>query len=164
LGVLKRLVKSPRTPLQQVHNRIAEHFEQEECPTLQTNIQLENEHDSGPMLPDSQSPQYKSLRLNTFTVKRKAPDCFCEVAKNIVVKVKNICYSSTLNTFVIIGNEFKVKESVFSYPCESKLLGVYKLSSLSDELNQWPIETVIRKYQVYEINNNFFAFPLVHAQ
>ncbi|XP_070404835.1 uncharacterized protein [Nothobranchius furzeri] len=160
LGTLKRLVRRPQNPLQQVIRRVAEkrvpgENERKSKPQLQ--------HTCGPTLPDfparMQFRQYKhegiiiscSVGNNCFDVEGKVA-----VVRNIVQLFSGAMY---------IVCQFYDKQDCFCrYPTDLSCLGIRTVAQLSDHLYGVPVTNLTKKLVLLPLRDGHVVFPQLHDQ
>lgn len=167
LQKLKNMIRGKNKPLEQIGKRLAQLFSDDHffsfqsCPS-DNFPKLLNMHCSGPLPVNCNGPQYKTLSFYDFVIKIESPNNCCATTSNDIVMVENICFSMELQSFVIVGRKFLVKNNFFTVPCESSTIGIYKVEKLSN-LKIWPISNVCMKYVVLPYKHFFIIFPLLHS-
>ena len=134
LGKLKKLVRKPNFPLQQVSSYLQDqNFMYNTRPSSGS---LKRLHTEGPTTNDiSVVEQYRELHLDTFCVRLSHADCHAQLRNGDVVVVKNIITGE--NGYVgIVYKKFSVVESIFTYPMASRDIGVFRLASVDRTLHQ----------------------------
>ncbi|KYM94120.1 hypothetical protein ALC62_15262 [Cyphomyrmex costatus] len=168
MQILKKLVRKSEKPLQQLFRRYceAQHITTE---TKKTNKKLNpiksTYHCNGPLLPLSNFPQYKSAECTFFKLDANSiADNCCGLQDNTILLLRNIAYSTESKDLVIIDQQFECKDNYYNTPCDSSVLGIYKVSQLS-QLKMWPLRSVNKKYAKYVLNNDVFVvIPLLHNE
>ena len=167
LGFIKKLVRQPNLPLQQVINRIAEK-EANEQNLLNNNYCkfypiLKKPHFDGPLLNDQHYSQFRELYLETFCLKLTQSDSGAMI-KNDVCAVKNIL-SSDNNQIHVVYKVFKDKRDLFDYPTKSSELGIYKIpaGSIDNNLKSCSLDAIKCKYVLINLKNYIYAIPLLHT-
>lgn len=144
LRKIKRLLKKAERPLQQIHNRLTE---LEYCFSVQKEhqkIEVHGIHKAGPMIPGINGLQYSTYSRADFTLSIHNPNNCCGLNDGSIVKIENIV-TTTANDFFIIGRKFSGLNDLYSEPCNSSLLGIYK-SKGYENLSAWPLTSVKIKY------------------
>ncbi|OXA45147.1 hypothetical protein Fcan01_20218 [Folsomia candida] len=144
LGQLKRLVRSSNQPLQQIHRRIVERE--------QVNIHSDCQND-------------KTVTIKYAEVEDVSPNNLVLLNNGTLVSVRKILNDNS-GQFVI-GRQFKTLASLFEYPCDSKLLQIFKvkLSDLSQSDKKHSASNI--KYKcvaIYKKADTFGIFPLLHSK
>lgn len=160
LGHLKKLLRKPTQPLEQVVRRLSERSQ-----LRRTNISKTRslrEHNHGPLLNGlSVKKQYEECYFQDFVVKRSEGDnCVMLENKDIVV-IQNVVVDEMDNTFVIY-KRFRNVVDFFTYPVESSKLGIFHLSGLSDTLRFTHAANVQKKYYLLPCPDGKAGFPLIH--
>jgi len=163
LQILKKLIRKNEKPLQQLFRRYheARHITTEMKKTSKKLYPIKSTyHCNGPLLPLSNNPQYKSAECTFFTLNAdsKANNCCGLQYNNTIILLRNIAYNTESKELIIIGNQFECKENYYNMPCDSSVLGIYRISQLST-LKVWPLHTVNIKYAKYPVNNNEYIDP-----
>lgn len=170
LQTLKKMLRKSDKPLQQIIRRC---IEKENLSTPLSSVLLHSSihphlislHTDGPLVSNCTSPQYKAIKYNeiTFKVRTLADNC-CGLNCGAIICIENVAFCAKRNIPMIIGYEFLKKEDLFSVPCASSLLGIYKVHSFSP-LKSWPLKNIIRKYVKFFCKDNKYAvFPLLHCE
>lgn len=170
MQTFKILMRKPNHPLQQVIRRCAEKEKNLSVLTplipmvAEFRPHIESTHADGPLLVNCTNPQFKVIMSATMRLRAASPaDSCCSLNDGSLVLLQNIAYCSTRRIPLIIGNEFLIKENLFSVPCDSSILGIFLVHQLS-ELKAWPLTDVTKKYvKLPHLNNKFAVFPLIHT-
>lgn len=172
LGQIKKLIKSPNKPLQQIYSRLVEinSAAVKGHSTLLTSAQFLNEHLQGPILNMTTSSciQYKKVILPHYTLTVNSysiADSYCIISEGVVIEIHNILKSRKTNKCLLVGKEFLFKEAFYNYPFDSNLLHIYVLKSLS-ELKMWTFEVnnLPSKCIVFPFSEGMWvSFPLIHT-
>ena len=164
LARLKRMVRKPGSPLQQVVRRLSERAQSKTAkhnkPTSTDAHVLKEEHDDGPIPRGyAATQQFKKLFLNTFCIGINAADNCVKIGEEICL-VGNIFVRDRI-TYVVY-KQFKQKRSYFNYPLDSQALGIYQVSELSQD---WSVSVVpeIKKYVHLLHGGVHVAVPLLHV-
>lgn len=161
LGQLKRLVRKPSSPLEQVIRRLSEKQNEVQDEARGTPI-FQQKHHAGPvpvMLSTTTIQQFKVLNL---------PDCILKITEgnncvqigNSIALVHNFISSQGQN--YIVYKQFRSIKSYFKYPLNSKLLGIFKVKKLRTDLEVSLITDIVRKYVLMPKRNYYVAIPLLH--
>lgn len=167
--ILKKLIRKKDKPLQQISRRLEEanycKLESKVDNSLRTDqVVLKTRHNLGPIIDSCTDIQYRSIIYHklTLSVLGKGNKCCC-LFNNSIVLILNIAYQNMLQRYVIVGKEFLNKVNVYESPCESSLLRIYKVSTLS-EVKCWSIHEIKAKYFLYIHQKKYFAFPMFHTE
>ncbi|XP_077257804.1 uncharacterized protein LOC143894965 [Temnothorax americanus] len=168
MQTFKRFVRKPNQPLQQIVRRIAEMENNriviKASVETEFKVDFKSEHHAGPLVARCSDPQYKFIRRGNVTLKAgNNANCCCGLSYGNIVLIENIAYCLQLQSFVIIGREFFHRDELYKQPCNSSLIGIYAVHTLS-ELQIWPLQKVVIKYVKFTLGeNNFAVFPLLHT-
>jgi len=169
LQTIKKMIKGNNKPLEQIGKRLGQIFSIHlEFPSTNTTNFLEdfpklkNAHSNGSLPPYCSGPQYSTLLFSNFTIKILPPNNCCGTKKGEIIIVENVCYSTELNCYVIVGRKFLDKNDFFKKPCESSCIGIFEVQKQS-VLKCWPINEIITKYVYFKYKQSFITFPLLHT-
>lgn len=159
---IKHFLRKAERPLQQIHNRLTE---LEHCLLFQKEhlkIGVHGTHDAGPILPGINSPQYSTFSRADFTLSIYKPNNCCALSDGSIVIIENIA-TTTANDLCIIGRKFIGLSNLYTEPCNSSLLGIYK-STGCENLLAWPLTSITKKYVKFNLynSNTFVLIPLLH--
>jgi len=164
---MKKLLRKDDKPLQQIARRIHEIIcfrEEETMPFLYNdNISFKNTHTNGPLLNNCSDFQFSTLLFKnmTFKIQTKANN-ICGLTSGKIVIIENIICSKINNESYIIGKEFLEMKPLYTKPCLSSHLGIYKVSNLSIR-EMFSLNNIITKYFLCKIDLECYAaFPLLH--
>lgn len=169
LGELKRLIRSPKKPLQQVFRRLKEKSFTDQLISF-NNKDLKHlmQHVSGPVLCESNiCKQFKKLMLNSFMFcinSHSVANSYSLTKDNIVVEIHNIILDSENSTF-ILGKQFLSYKSYYTYPFDSTDLNIYEVNNLSQVLESWSVNSIIAKCMLLptSVDSSWVCFPLIHT-
>lgn len=169
LGHLKKLVKSPKNILQQIHRRLAEINSPIDNFTQNNIEKLEYEHVLGPLINSNHynwKKQLKKFYFNNITLtiySYNNSDCYCSLVNgNIVVQIHNIVVI-TKDQIYIIGKQFLEYIDLYSYPRKSSELNIFIIKNLST-FKLWSINNFFSKCIVYSFNDiSFVSLPIIHS-
>lgn len=144
LGQLKKLVRAPKLPLQQLFCRLTElNNRNMVCENLQE-VQIYSEHFNGPESPDhpncKQFEQIIYKKIKFAIHKRSKPNSYFLTNDNHVVQINNILLNNEEKLF-LIGKEFMSYSSLYTYPVDSKLLQIFLVSSLLEN-KVWQLSNI----------------------
>lgn len=168
LGSLKKLVRTPNKPLQQISKRLAE-FES----TFYANndskniVSLNIEFDSGPR-PDLvkydcfKKAVFKYFEINVFDYRNS--DCYCFTKYDKVIEVHNIMKNVHTNRIDLYCKEFMVYDTYYSYPINSTEINIFTVSKLSN-FKIVSMDDIICKCVVIfdDTKDSYISFPIVHT-
>lgn len=150
LGRLKKLVKSSRKPLEQICRRLHEiflsdgHYSEPNYQNLKHLIQ----HTNGP-LPNNIDifQQFQKINIKDYillTHSHCVADSHFLSITNKVVQINNIILATDGST-KLLGKQYTLYESLYSYPFYSKKLNIYCVRKLSEHLHIWDIDSIKAK-------------------
>ncbi|PIK42768.1 hypothetical protein BSL78_20370 [Apostichopus japonicus] len=148
LKSLKRLIRKPTSPLQQVIRRLSE--QTYEPKKVEENDRLQKPHNDGPLPVINRWPcfQYKELHMEDYTIKLNEADNCVQIdsqqSRHIVV-VQNIYRSNDVD--YILARKFMSEDSFFTYPLDSCILGIYTVSNLSDQLHVVAVTDIVNNME-----------------
>lgn len=168
LGQLKKKVRCPSNPLPQIIRRTHESLSRTKTSKpFHMEKSSRKLHSSGP-LPDNINfckNQFKKYCCDTFEVSCSPGDnCFLFGRDNVIL-VQNIIM---LNDIVqVVYESFEVRQSFFRKPLDSRVLGIFVVSSLSSSLSIIPVSELSRKCYLLPFPSSaagdaYVSIPLVH--
>ncbi|CAG7716895.1 unnamed protein product [Allacma fusca] len=101
LGSIKRLIKNPNFPLQQVHRRLSEEASKIQSPT-QSRKQIEW---AGIEFSGINSDQYKNIYFGNFEIKCKAGDDFCVLADGSIFRALTVAKNDS-DELILVGKKY----------------------------------------------------------
>lgn len=157
LGQIKGLLRKPHLPLQQVVKRISE-IPCVQMPVLFKDCILHGPHFDGPLPPlFSLAEQYRKVTTYKYALSTDEGNNCIQTGNEIaVVKVEEQVY--------VIYQNFRHKESYFSYPCMSSFIGCYKVWQLQENLGASRLAHIQNKCVLYPDKNGFIAMPMLHMK
>ncbi|XP_071111468.1 uncharacterized protein [Haliotis cracherodii] len=164
LGKLKRLLRTPNRPLQQVIRRIYERqFIKRNNDSIIKTREPKYEHTHGPLLRDLDSvKQYKEIQMDDFLISCSRGNN-CVKLDNDVVIIKNILLHSNQD-ISIIYEKFMDKSDFFTYPISSSIIGIHKVSRLTRHLFVGKLTLIKCKYVLLPKHDSFIAIPVMHSE
>jgi hypothetical protein len=159
LTKLKRMVRKPEFPLQQVIRRLSEQvFIEKDAVSYPV---LKSVHMDGPLLDNLiNGDQFKSLSTQKYKVKINGKDNCCLVngkthlIQNIVKKDGDI---------FLVMKTFRQKKSFFTYPLDSMLLGIAEVSQLDVGYQTAKLCEIQAKCVLLPYKRNYVAIPFSDA-
>ncbi|KAJ8983167.1 hypothetical protein NQ317_016266 [Molorchus minor] len=144
LQKIKNLIRKGDNPLAQVVKRISEI--NKSSPHIFSKIQSSSKitykkfHERGPLLPQTNSPQFEEIVFKTFTLK--------------IFEHNNCC--------VLKDGKYQEKKDLFSVPCKSSDLQIYVVSK-SGPLQVFPLKEVSFKCVKLFFKDDYVVLPLQHT-
>ncbi len=171
LGKVKKSIRQPRLPLQQVVRRLSEVKDmqaEEGCLQVKHNITRgiiipKQTHSEGPIVNDIDiQQQYKQVDMANFRVKLSEGDRHVQLKNGDIVAVHNIVTDSNNNIWLIY-KKFHDFSSFFSYPLPSTDFGIFKFGRLGQNLHHSLVNEVQQKYIVLTYKSWHVGIPLLHS-
>lgn len=163
LGQLKKMVRRPQDPVQQIVRRVCEKqlYPHRSC-KMPEGV-LTQPHTSGPMMTEffvHHSFQYKMYRHgNQIISTSSGTNCFDLEGK--VAVVRNIVLF--IGEIHVLFELFETGTAFFNYPIDSTSLGVHLLSKLSGHLASAPVTKFTKPIILLPFRNAFVALPQLHS-
>lgn len=167
MGSLKKMLRKPDKPLQQIVKRY------NEICNLKTKIQtqviapyqLGGPHVRGPILENVlKGDQFTCIVLETMTIKTNIEaDSYLLTSDDDIVKVFNIICNKNLDEVILICKKFKNKHIMFNNPIKSSKLGIYMVDELCNNFKWYKIGSIKKKVILLPNNNKFIALPTIHS-
>lgn len=164
LKKIKRMVRKPSSPLQQVIRRISEldsaSLKDEE--TWNTHKKLKMLHSDGPVPQGFTGvvSQFKELSVDGFVINTSERDR-CIKMKNKILLVQNIIVFE--GEEYIVCKEYRHIAKFFDYPIDSTELGICFVSDLTPNLMSLKLDTNVQKCVRLPLEVGFVVIPLLHA-
>ncbi|XP_067668227.1 uncharacterized protein [Haliotis asinina] len=167
LGEIKKMLRTPNQPLQQVIRRFSEKqsvgHPQRRKTTRTENENLRCKHTDGPLLRGMDAvTQYKEIQTPDIFISRSRGDNCVNINDEVCI-IRNLILQSD-NEKTVIYEKFIDKKDFFTYPLSSSNIGVYKVSQLSRHLEITLLRNVKNKYVLLPKDNEYIALPLLHRE
>lgn len=170
MSSLKRMIRKPHKPLEQVVNRYNEiaslDLNENTIHNQNKKYSLSGLHNKGPLLIENNQncSQFTTLKLSCFTIKTHIEaDSYLITKDNRIIKVVNIINNNENENLIILCRQFKEVLPLFRNPIESRKLDMYVVSNLTTELNVYFMKDINKKMCLLPSNNNLIAIPLIHT-
>ena len=168
LGQLKKLIRKPQQPLQQILRRLSEchSFDSTDASAIASDsvdTQTKSEHWSGPLIPGFlNARQFKRMKTEKYDFKLSAGNDCIMLHGGVPAKIKNILMIE--NTVRLLCVTFEFVSDVFIYPLPSSKLGICKVRSESKHLFCVSISEIRSKCVCWPLNDDdsFAIIPLLH--
>lgn len=159
---ITRKVRKTSKPLQQVVRRT---YEERNIYASKLDLNEHRkfmiEHDSGPLLVNCHSPQFKVLVTEKYRLNvAKICDRFVELDNGTIIEIKN--FATNQGNIVVIGLVYTRKGDFFKKPCPSSLFGISFIKKVNNELNMFKASMIKKKIMILPFKNEFISFPLLH--
>jgi hypothetical protein len=170
LGKMKKLVRKPSQPLQQVIHRLAERAIS--APVIDVGPRCRKDHFYGP-IPSAlaRGSQFKEIHLPLGLVSTSQGNN-CVQINDEVVLIKNIVVLD--ETEYVVYSRFRRSGDFFTYPLSSKDIGISLVAELHSVVDYTPVSDISMKMvllpllsQAGQANNrnySYLALPLLHIQ
>lgn len=166
LGQLKKLIRKPNQPLQQVYRRLKEEQNKFVNSTCRDNPKFLLEHYSGPTLRNTKVlNQYKKMIYKEFSLtiyNFSVADCYCLSKNGILIEIHNLGVTDG-SIPVVIGKRFRFYDNFFKYPVDSGELNIFFVKYLSPEIEAWHLSDITTKCILFPNDDLFICFPLLHT-
>lgn len=165
LQKFKKLVRKGDTPLAQIVKRIIEiekcEMEKENIDDMPSVYSTAREHNLGPLLDDTQCPQYMELHFANLSLKISEPNNCCLLNDGSIVSIQNFATKS--NQIVLIGYRYLSVDDLFKSPCKSSDFNIYVISN-PGPLEVFAVGEVANKCVKLDFENKNVVFPLLHTE
>lgn len=158
LQSIKKLVRKPHLPLEQVIRRVAEKMIIKKQKN-EGKIYCKKKHNSGP-IPDgiNACSQYEQLHMNNETLSIKRPDNVVQINGEICIIRNIVIYDNTRH---IICQKFRKKQPFFKYPLDSSKLNILSVCDLQQRILQFSPEDITAKIVLLPLNDRYIAIPML---
>lgn len=159
LGLIKKLIRTPRNPLAQIFRRLSEI---DSTSQIMTKIPMFSNRME--ITRTISQIDYSDIKLKAFHVSVTHPNNIVELIIGDLIKIQRIfCNSWNVNNVFIEGHELK-RKNIFEYPRASSEVGLHIStdSSISSPLKKYPIESIVGKCFQLNIEENVYLFHLLH--
>lgn len=162
LQCLKKMVRKPTFPLQQVIRRLSER-QGIERPNQTKTKELRKKHNEGP-LPSGyrRALQYSELQLDQFLVTRSQGNN-CVGIKNDVVLVHNLLFDVDSKEKIVVFEKFRSADPFYTYPLPSSSLGIYRVSVPRGDFHTILASEITVKYVLLPYGSSYIAIPENHT-
>ncbi|XP_050525145.1 uncharacterized protein LOC126896421 [Daktulosphaira vitifoliae] len=167
---IKKKVRSGVKPLQQIIRRYKEHraysisfSNSKKEPYGPIWVKCDNKN--RPLVSGVGDSQYSGWRTPKFTIKLNKANCCVKLKNNLIMVIDNIATCLTSKKTIIIGRCFEKIENYFIHPCNSSLLGIYKVSK-KGPLHSFSIDIIQEKLVCLPLDlthESMVVIPFVHS-
>ncbi len=162
---IKKSIRTNTLPLQQYSNRLFERQSLDELLPHKSQTIFRIPIDNGPIVEcSSDCSQFKVCYISGIRFSTSKNDCHifdhaynCYKIFNIV---KYLGVGLDTNLCVFICRQYKMYESKFMYPCDSKKLNIHVVSDLSDEYVAIPFSKLFRKCCALPFDGKTVVIPM----
>ena len=163
LQSILKLIRKNDKPLQQIVKRYGErqiNTEQKKNVLKQTPY-FKNIHENGPLVHSIHfTEQYQAVVFPSFLLKNEPPNNCCCLKGGQIVLIFNFGINESGSYF--LGKKYINKTSVYTSPCNSSDLDIFKVGTLSD-IETFNIEDIAYKCIHLDLEDEYFVFPLMHC-
>lgn len=165
LGKIKRMVKGPYKPLQQVIRRMSERPVTDKLIGKRSTPKPCGQHENGPLPMQYDLPldtlQYESVELSEYTVLRsRDPDNCARIGGRSGI-LRN--FLVTDDRIFVVFQPYRDKRDLYTYPMDSTQLGIDVVSQLSPNLEVRSLNDVEYKCLTFPYKDGYVMFPLRHS-
>ena len=167
LGQLKKMIRKPQYPIQQIVYRLTEKQKSKSviCDQANENLSVKYEHSTGPVLAQYRSyRQYRCLHAKNCNISLSQGNNCILTTEGYPTVVQNILSPSAddIEQVLLMCQSFVTAEDAFSHPLPSSRLGIYKVSNKLTQLFVLPLCSVANKCTLLPVKDSFVVFPLLH--
>jgi hypothetical protein len=157
LRKLKRLIRKPHAPLQQIVRRLSERNLSVSTTAIQI---LQREHTAGPVPKQFMScKQYKEYHMQSYKITNSYKDSCVLLGSNVVL-VRN--FISVNSEQYVVFQRFKSMMPYFTYPMDSSIFNIYNVANLQTNLEFASLADIRKKCVVLHRNEKTYVIPFVH--
>lgn len=163
LGQLKRMVRRPQNPVEQIVRRVDEKqtFNRDSKGSSTLEEHLKQPHFSGPTpLGFSTYTQFKQCQYKGMTISC-SPGNNCFEINSRVALVRNLLVSPMADIFAVC-EFFNTGACFFDYPVASSSLGITVVSALTGQLFVVPVAQLSKKLVLLPMTDMYVALPQLH--
>lgn len=159
---LKKLVRKPEKPLQQIYKRLIESTDANMC-FRNYNVkfpQFLTPHFSGPLLETvAVSEQFHEIKFPSFKLQTTPPNSCCILEDGSIVRIFNIVRCTQDNLMYIICMKFLMNNDIFGPPlCPSSATGILEVGHMSPEFGLRGINDVSEKMVLFVFEGENIVF------
>lgn len=160
LGELKRLVRKPHNPLAQIIRRLSEHEERNCYSTDEISLMCPHKNGPVPQTLTEAVHQFRQLIVDGVMLRISSKDD-CIAIRGKVISVKNIIAYGGKE--YVMFQEYREKEALYTYPLDSRNMGVFIVSNLSTVMHFTELTKPWQKCVRLPLGDKFAVFPLTHT-
>ncbi|MES9901557.1 MAG: hypothetical protein ABW168_02610 [Sedimenticola sp.] len=163
LGNLKKLVRKPSLPLQQVIRRLSERNYPLGRQPIHSVITAKKKHAHGPVPRQLHLYlQFKEVHLPDYYISVNQGDNCIMIADNVAL-VRNILSQNEDADKLVVYEKYNNMRNFFTYPLPSMNLRITKVSGLSGQLHVASVSEIQCKCVLLPFQRKFVAFPMIHT-
>jgi len=160
-SILKTIRKNEK-PLAQIIKRKSEQnsYSHEQVKIRNKRYPIcKNEHSNGPTINLNICKQFRKIILQDFVLHIDHPNNCCTLHNGDIILIKNIV--DYIDKFKLIGRKFLTTENFYTYPCESKEIGIFLVNN-PGSLQIFSVEDISFKCVVLNWEEKHVIFPQIH--
>ncbi|XP_039313852.1 uncharacterized protein LOC120359664 isoform X1 [Solenopsis invicta] len=166
LGKLKKLIRGPSNPHQQICLRINE-LNMLKLSIKEDSVRMVHSHINGPIPREYRyTKQFRKIITPSYTLSISDNNSHIELDNGTIAIVKNILFDEVHTKHYVVVNEYKEIKDFYNYPCNSSILHTFKVSNLNPTLHTYDLKNVKRKLVALPDNQSeidtYIIFPLLH--
>lgn len=161
LGGLKRILRKPNLPLEQVVRRYLElgKISSEEPSSLPQLSQLVKSPEWGVSNVSFNGDVYSKLNLKNMTLTNKTGNNCVFLKNGKIIKIKGFLSNSEIT---IVGSQVEVIKPLIDYPSFSSIFSLYEVS-INESILICNITEILYKAVLLPFGKSFVCFPLLHV-
>jgi hypothetical protein len=163
LDHLKKLVRKPQQPIQQILRRLHERSFFNDCLPAVIEPKTRSEHNDGPILPGYLGArQYRQITTEKWSLSVSPGNNCVLLDKGVPVLIKNIVIHK--KDIILICARFETVSDAFLYPLPSSKLDIWHVAGESADLCSQALSTVLCKCVCWPLFHcdGFMILPLLH--
>lgn len=162
LGQLKKLVRRPKDPLQQIVRRLSEADQQSKQSPMNESERCKKSHTRGPLpIAYRNHAQYEQYRGENFFLSTSIGDNCVEIEGKIGL-LRNILLDELSSQVLVVFEQLDNCESFFANPLPSERLSIYFIRHLDGLETVFPISSINKKCMLLPIENGYVVLPQLH--
>lgn len=157
LGKLKKLIRKPHAPLQQIIRRLSERCLAVQCTALEV---LQKEHCMGPV--PSQFTicrQFREYHTHDCTVTLSHKDNCVLIGRDVAL-VRNFLLLE--HDMFVVFQKFAHLTAFYTYPVDSVEFDVFRVADLDKHLHVAAVSAIRNKCVILSLAGNTFVIPFAH--
>lgn len=166
MGSLKKMLRKPDKPLQQIINRYHEKYSlQSSINYKYVQLNFAGSHNRGPTIENIlKGHQFTTVKLQNMTIKTHIEaDSYLITKDKHLLKVFNIISYESKSNAIILAKQFVNSYPKFLKPIKSTDLDIYVVSDFRDELVWYNICDVDKKMILLQLKDEKILVPILHS-
>lgn len=172
LGLIKKLIRTPRNPVAQVARRLHElQVGPQDEPAVRRRPFTDYIRERGKSrigyISEIQRfrTEFFQISLKGMTIRTSHPDNTVQLQNGTIIRLKTIfspCHDNfSTNNIFVEGCEITKREDAFEYPCLSSHVGIVREGPLK-QLNTYRANTISRKCISLKVGRRYFVLTMLH--